>query len=180
MIAVIGTHRFARAWRRRAKALRFRFLRRVHRRGKRSWWSLERTAVSRGVAVGLFFGILTPVAQIAFAVPTAIVLRGNVLVAALSTLLSNPFTLPFVYLLAFRIGSRLSSTGDNIDDIAASELAAEKTLTIAQWPAALAEWASGIALPFFCGLVLLASAGSLIGYVVVQAAWSIAGAVRRS
>ena len=175
MLSVSGT------WRQRARALRFRFLRRVHRRGNRAWWSLDQVTVARGVAVGLFCGVLTPVAQIAFAIPAAIALRGNLLVAALSTLLAHPLTLPFAYLLAYRIGHGLTRPGiGDAEDIMISEAAIEHSLSVARWPSALIAWASEIALPFFLGLAILASLTGLLGYLTVQAVWAIAGAVRRN
>jgi uncharacterized protein len=70
-------------------------LRPLHRRfADPALWTLNRRSVSRGVSLGIFFGILTPVAQILFASIAAIALRANLPIAAVSTLVSNPFTFP--------------------------------------------------------------------------------------
>ncbi|HUF73322.1 MAG TPA: DUF2062 domain-containing protein [Gammaproteobacteria bacterium] len=163
------------------RLLRFRFLRRVHRRGNRVWWSFDRKTVSRGVAVGLFCGVLTPVAQIVFAIPSAIALRANLPAAALSTLAMNPITLPFVYLYAYRIGRLLASQPDAelASDIAASEAATEQLFEISLWPTVLLDWASRIALPFLIGLMLLAFLAAALGYTAVQVTWSVSDAMQR-
>jgi uncharacterized protein len=154
--------------------IRFRFLKRVHRPGRRSWWSFDRFAVARGVAVGLFFGVLIPVAQIVFAISAAVAVRANVLAAALSTLVTNPVTLPFVYLGAYRIGTLFSSADAKVaDDLEASALATEQSLEVTHWPEALLDWASSIALPFVLGLLLLAVAAAVLGFVLVQLVWTV-------
>jgi len=161
-------------FRNRVRLLRFRFLKRFHRPGRRSWWAFNRTTVARGLAIGLFFGVLLPVAQIVFAISAAIALRANVLVAALSTLVTNPVTLPFVYLLAYRIGAILTeSDAGLVDDVAASEAAAEQSFEVTHWPDALLEWISNIALPFIIGLALLATLAALAGFLLVHVAWSL-------
>ncbi len=59
----------------------------------RPWlWHFNRKSVAAGVGIGVFFGFLIPVLQIAFSAIVAIVLRANLPVAAISTLVSNPFT----------------------------------------------------------------------------------------
>lgn len=153
--------------------LKFRFLKRVHRRGRRHWWSFDRTSIARGVAVGLFFGVLFPVAQSVFAISVAIVVRANVLAAVVSTLVTNPVTLPFVYLGAYRIGALFTVADAEVaDDAEVSEQAAELSLEVTHWPTALLDWASSIALPFVLGLLLLAAAAALLGFLIVQLIWT--------
>ena len=55
-------------------------------------WQADRGSVARGVAIGLFFGLLLPLAQFLFAVAFAILLRGHVAVAAAATFVTNPLT----------------------------------------------------------------------------------------
>ena len=55
-------------------------------------WHINRRAVARGAAAGTFFGLMIPVAQIPAAVIAALLLRGNLWIAAVTTLVSNPFT----------------------------------------------------------------------------------------
>ena len=49
-----------------------------HRIRDKAVRSFTRQSVARGAALGIFFGILTPVAQILFAIAGAIVLRANI------------------------------------------------------------------------------------------------------
>jgi len=55
-------------------------------------WKLTRRSVPRGIAIGLFAGILVPFAHTLIAAALAIPARANVLVAALATWISNPLT----------------------------------------------------------------------------------------
>lgn len=71
-----------------------------------SLWHLNRRSVARGVAIGVFFAFLTPVAQTVFAALASVPLRANVAVAALSTFVTNPITMPPVLFFAHTIGMR--------------------------------------------------------------------------
>ena len=62
-----------------------------------SLWHVNRRAVARGVAIGAFFGLMVPVAQIPAAAIASLLLRGNLWIAAVSTLVSNPFTYAPIY-----------------------------------------------------------------------------------
>lgn len=148
-------------------------LRPLHRRfADHALWALNRSSVSRGVALGVFFGILTPVAQILFAAIAAIVLRANLPIAAVSTLVSNPLTFPFIFIFAFRIGSSL--TGENAavaDDVAISEEAAEYALDVTGWFPTLMNWISSVGPPLMVGLFTIALTAALIAFLVVNAGW---------
>lgn len=79
----------------------------AHRLANPSIWRFNRRSVTRGVAVGLFFGILFPVAHTGFAVLAAIPTRSNAIIAACSTWLINPLTIPPVLMGAHWIGARM-------------------------------------------------------------------------
>jgi hypothetical protein len=162
-----------------ARIERYPFLKRFHHRaGERALWAFNRDAVARGVAVGLFFGILTPVAQIVFALLVAVALRANLLVAAGSTLITNPFIMPFVYYFAYRIGASVTGRS-TAADVAVSEEAAEHALDVAGWAPTLFSWASTIGLPLVIGVLTLALSTALLGYLLVHAAWMLLGRSRR-
>ncbi len=145
----------------------------------RSLWSLEQDPVARGVAIGLFFGILTPVAQILFAAIAAVLLRANLPVAAASTLVTNPLTFPFVYYLAYRVGSFLSGEEVSGADVALSQEAASHAAEVSGWASALGNWVASIGVPLALGVVTLATAASLLGYLLVHAIWQWRDARRR-
>src|SRR5690606_14445801 len=67
-------------------------------------WHLNRRAVARGVAIGVFFGFMIPVAQIPAAAVGAFFARANLWVSAIATLVSNPFTYAPIYFAAYRLG----------------------------------------------------------------------------
>lgn len=75
--------------------------------GDRKLWHWSRRGVSIGVAVGIFFGLLIPVAQIPAAGAVAIVLRANIPAAAASTLVTNPITFAPVYWVAYELGNKI-------------------------------------------------------------------------
>ncbi|HWS76649.1 MAG TPA: DUF2062 domain-containing protein, partial [Quisquiliibacterium sp.] len=70
-------------------------------------WHFSRRGVAIGVSLGVFFGLLIPIAQIPFATGMAVLMRANVPAAAASTLVTNPITFAPVYLLAHRVGAAL-------------------------------------------------------------------------
>lgn len=143
---------------------------------------MDRQSVARGVAVGVFFGILVPVAQILFAVIVAIAIRANVAVAAASTLVTNPLTFPLVYYFAFRIGAFL--TGHDLDvpavDVAASEAAAAQGLEVGSWYATLLRWLQTIGRPLATGVFVLALASSLVAFLTVHFCWRWIDAWRKA
>lgn len=67
-------------------------------------WRFTRRSVPRGVALGMVTGILCPVAQIPLSALLALPFRANVPAAALTTFITNPFTTPFLWGLAYWIG----------------------------------------------------------------------------
>ncbi|WP_174994816.1 DUF2062 domain-containing protein [Pandoraea anhela] len=71
---------------------------------RRSLWQATPRGVAIGLACGVFFGFLLPVAQMPVAILVAAFLRGNLFLATTGTLITNPLTVPFVYLGAHRLG----------------------------------------------------------------------------
>jgi uncharacterized protein (DUF2062 family) len=67
-------------------------------------WRFTRRSVPRGIALGLFAGFILPLGQIFVAAFMALPLRANVPLAALATLVTNPFTLPFWLMVAHKVG----------------------------------------------------------------------------
>lgn len=78
----------------------------AHHFGHGSLWHLNRRSVARGVAIGMFFAFLTPVAQTVFAAVASVPFRANIAVAALATFITNPITTPPILIFAHGIGMR--------------------------------------------------------------------------
>ncbi|MDA0224727.1 MAG: DUF2062 domain-containing protein [Proteobacteria bacterium] len=138
---------------------------------ERRWlWRLDRKSVSLGAAIGVFFGFLVPVAQIFLSALFVLLLRGNLPVAVVSTLVSNPFTYVPIAVLAYRTGSAM--LGHDLD--AAKAAAFEKEVDAAQadpegWVARVAE----IGAPLFLGLATFAVCGATITWTLVYFAWTL-------
>lgn len=142
------------------------------RLGHRGLWCFNRRSVARGVAIGVFFGLLLPVAQIILAAIAAIGLRANVAVAAGATLITNPLTFPPIYYGAMRTGHWI--LGDAGLSSGAGLAAPEG------WLARLAEWFASVGPALGVGLALFAVVGAIVGYVAVHLVWRIAVVRRRS
>lgn len=159
-----------------ARVERYRLLRPLrHHFEHQSLWHLSRTSVSRGVAVGFFFAILTPVAQFVFALVASLLTRAHPIVAVASTLITNPFTLPFIYYYAYRIGSTLTGRNASGVDVQVSEEAARHALEVTGWIPTLMNWFQSVGWPLIVGVLTLATTLAVIGYALVQALWVFIG-----
>lgn len=127
-------------------------------------WELERQNVARAVAIGLFVGLLLPAAQAVAAIALAVMLRGHVMVSLACTFVSNPLTFPPIYWAAYKIGGLMLPTG---------AMAAHLNLQEGAWmdPAWLLGWAKAAGGPTALGLVTLATAAAVLGYLTVMVAW---------
>jgi hypothetical protein len=132
-------------------------------------WHLTRRGVALGVAVGLFFGLMVPLGQILLAAAAAVVLRANLPVAAVSTLVTNPFTVAPIYFAAYRLGQALLG-----GEPAITEAAMEPPLDLETgfWKL----WFQRVidaGPPLVLGLAIFATSLSLAAYVVVDQAWRL-------
>jgi len=139
---------------------------------ERRWlWRLDRRSVSLGAAIGVFFGFLVPVAQIFLSAVVVLMLRANLPMAVMSTLISNPFTYVPIAVLAYRTGSTI--LGREPDEAKAAELAREADGAQADpqgWAARVME----IGTPLFVGLATFAVCGAAIAWTLVYLAWTLA------
>lgn len=136
-------------------------------------WHMERGAVARAVGIGLFFGLLLPVAQFLFAVTFAIWLRGHVAVAAASTLVTNPLTFAPVYWLAHRVGGAVlgepqagATVAANAVETQAEAVAATQGFIAGMWQAFV-----DAGPPLVVGLGVLAIAGAALGFALTWLLW---------
>lgn len=133
-------------------------------------WHINRDGIALGLAIGVFMGLLIPLAQIPFAALLAVIFRANLPIAVASTLVTNPFTFAPLYLLAYRIGLALIGNGNQ-------EIAAESLETqiegIAQWLAFWFDKLTELGKPLVLGLAVLASSFALAAYVSVQLLWRL-------
>ena len=125
-------------------------------------WRMTRRSIPRGVALGMFTGILIPMGQIPASAVLALPLRANVPAAALTTFFTNPLTTPFLFLLYYKVGSWSLGMGG-------------PTAAVAQTAAADGGWlhwlAADVGLPTALGMVICSVLGAALGYLVSALGW---------
>lgn len=140
-----------------------RFLRPVaHRVLAPELWRFHRRSVPRGVALGVLVGVLVPVAQIVFAALLALPARANVPVAAAATFLTNPLTTPPIWVGAYWVGHWLL----RFDAQTPGQPIAEAGGWLS-W--LLSDAAPATAL----GLVVVATVGAALGYLLAAWGWRL-------
>jgi len=139
-------------------------------------WLARRRAIALGMAVGVFFGLLIPIAQIPASAAVAVALRANVPAAVASTLVTNPFTFGPIYYAAWWVGSALlgESTPPPGDPVASDASAAG----VGFW-AWLHDSVAGVGQPLMLGLALFATVIGLSTYLLVSLGWRLAVMRRR-
>lgn len=135
-------------------------------------WHWSRRGVALGVGVGVFFGLLIPLAQIPAAAAAAIVLRANLPVAAASTLVTNPVTFGPIYYGAYRLGAWM--TGENPPPL---EMPASGTAEAAAPP--LLERVAAHGKPLLVGLLTAAAIAGTATYLLIDLFWRSRVLLRR-
>lgn len=143
-------------------------------------WHMSRKGIALGMALGVFFGFLIPIAQIPFAATMAVVLRANLPTAVASTLVTNPVTFGPVYYGAYRLGKFVLHQSEPTPE----ELAALKSQTHRHddhvqdlgWTQRIAhglEQMGDIGKPLFLGLAIVACVAGFLTYMMVHWIWLV-------
>lgn len=141
-------------------------------------WHFSRKGIALGLAIGIFFGLLIPVAQIPFAATIAVVMRANLPMAVASTLVTNPVTFGPVYYGAYRLGKALlgepAPTDKEINDqLAIAQAAPREDLGIADRIGVWWRQLGAVGKPLFLGLLIVATVGGLLAYFITSAIWAL-------
>ena len=132
---------------------------------------MGRRGLALGMALGFFFGLLIPLAQIPLSAAAAVVLRANVPAAVASTLVTNPFTFGPVYFAAWRLGTYvLGEPGLPLPATAGPD-AAPDVRPGETWLARAWRHVTGVGKPLAVGLSILAVVIGLLTYAVVSGIW---------
>jgi uncharacterized protein (DUF2062 family) len=127
-------------------------------------WHWSRRGVALGVALGVFFGLLIPIAQIPVSAAAAVLLRANIPAAAASTLVTNPITFGPVYYAAYRLGNWIYGSDDGQ---AQPEMKAEdEKEDIGLW-----DRVRKLGLPLITGLGIMAVVFGLASYAIISLVW---------
>lgn len=132
-------------------------------------WRWQRHSVALGVAIGIFFGFMTPLAQIPISAAFSVLLRANIIAAAASTFVTNPFTFPFFYLGAYQVGFFVLNDGGFT------------SFTSAIFPPDGVSWIDFLMTtgkPVVLGLVLFAIFFGILSYFVTSFIWSTRTKIR--
>lgn len=144
-------------------------------------WRVRRRSLALGMALGFFFGLLVPLAQIPLSAAAAVALRANVPAAVASTLVTNPLTFGPLYYAAWRIGHTILDGpvaaaghpygGHPPADVAASNASAPPDEGF--W-AGVERRVKAVGKPLLLGLAIMASVMGVLTYAGVSLAWRIA------
>lgn len=135
-------------------------------------WALNRKAVAKGVAAGLLIAFIPIPLQIVLASVLALLLRANLPIAIVSTLITNPFTFVPINLLIYHIGIFITG-GNGVSGpppIPELELHWESIPLIWQ---EIAVWVKSLGKSYLLGLVVLSLSASVTAFCLVHVIWRI-------
>lgn len=137
-------------------------------------WHFSRRGLALGVAIGVFFGLLIPIAQIPLSVGAAVALRANVPAAATSTLVSNPFTYGPLYYIAWRIGGAILQEPLPPEGVPPPppEVSVEHAPGESWW-AIVWRRVTGVGKPLLLGMATMATVCGLITYFAIAWLWAL-------
>lgn len=140
----------------------------AHRISHSELWRFTRRSVPRGVALGLFVGImlLLPGVQIVGVALLALPCRANIPIGAVMTFLSNPATTPFILAASVWVGN--ASFGLHAD-VGTFRTLIDHGASVREW----ATWFFSDAAPaMLAGLFIISVASAAIGYVLSSVIWT--------
>lgn len=142
-------------------------------------WHFSRKGIALGVALGIFFGLLLPVAQMPVSAAFAMLLRANLPMAVASTFVTNPVTFGPVYYGAYRLGRLVLGESAITEKEALLALGSAQVTT--EVPEAKLSWKQRIAKgilhlrnvgkPLAVGLLIVATLSGLTVYFLISGVW---------
>jgi len=129
-----------------------------HLLGDNRLWAIRRKTVVPAFALGAFFAFMPFPAHPMWASLAALWRRVNIPVAALTTFVSNPITMPFMYFGGYRLGAYLLRQKPEPFEF-------EMSMT----------WVTGVFVdiwqPMLLGCIVLGAFAALIAYAVLDLLW---------
>ena len=123
-------------------------------------WHLNRTAVARAVAIGIFTAFLPVPFQMVIAAILAIFFRANLTISVVAVWITNPITMPPIFFFCYKVGRSLWPY--NLPHFAPqNSLSAFITHFYLVWK------------PMLIGCLLVGSIASLLAYTSIRLLWTI-------
>lgn len=140
---------------------------------RRDVLSFARQPLARGVAIGMFCGLIPGPLQVLGTGGLCAALRGNLVAGVVATFYTNPFTIVPLYILAFQIGAFLLPGEHVLPPLANIDFSGTA------WVSGLMQWVQALGWPLAVGLPVMALWFATTAYCLVQAVW-LWPVVRRS
>jgi len=148
-------------------------------------WHSSRRGIALGVAIGVFFAFITPVAQIPMSAAASVLLRANVPSALAATFVNSPLTFGPVYFGAWRLGSWLLGEeadaarppplpGDDVADDPTNDTAAKRNF----WQRSIDRMAD-VGKPLMLGAAVFAVGFGALAYALVNGIWHLQVRLKR-
>lgn len=133
-------------------------------------WQLNRSSVSRGVAIGLLAAFIPLPLQMLIATLLAIFFRANVPIAIAMTWVSNPFTFVPLNYFIYLVGNWV--LGSKVEDVSTQALT-WKVDSVHALGSSFSTWISQFSKAYFVGLPIAALATATVGYLIVLLLWHV-------
>lgn len=140
------------------------------------FWHLHRHAVAKGVAAGLFINVMPVPFQMLLAAIVALFFRGNILIAALITWISNPLTFIPINYFIYKVGAFFVDGNTPPSQLPAWEWS--KGTTLEHFHQVFL-WFQSLGKAYFVGLPIVAVGIATLGYMSVHIIWRISVISRR-
>jgi len=137
---------------------------------QRALFRFQRQPLARGVAAGMFCGLIPGPLQIPGTLAICAWLRGNVVAGGVATFYTNPLTIMPLYVLAFHVGA-LVMPGEQSLPAWSPEVGGFSV-------EAMGAWMQALGTPLLVGLPTLGLVMAVLGYAMVQLLW-LAPALQR-
>ena len=140
---------------------------------RRALFRFQRQPLARGVAAGMFCGLIPGPLQIPGTLLVCAWLRGNIVAGGVATFYTNPLTTVPLYALAFYLGALVMPGEQPLP--AWGSVAPGGDFSVQ----ALVTWMQALGTPLLVGLPTLAALMALLGYAAVQLLWLTPALQRR-
>jgi uncharacterized protein len=131
--------------------------------------AFNRRPLARGVAIGLFCGLIPGPLQVICTLLLCSIFRGNAIAGVATTFYTNPLTIIPLYIAAFHIGDRLLPGTYSLQPF--SGVTDGAAFGSSAWITAVIDWMQALGWPLAVGLPAMGLWFALNGYWLVNYLW---------